>query len=148
VNVPAAKADAPTPEKTKSSEVIVPDLKVPATAVEPASRVIVTRVLIEPAVTNAAVVLLCTTEVAMKVTGEPVAPVDVAVNVLAPALAPNLHDPTVAMPEALVVAVAPVMEPPPLATAKVTLTPETGLLSASVIMTEGSVETVALAFAL
>ena len=147
VYVPAAKADAPTPEKTKSSEVIVPVLKVPIT-VEPTSRVIVTRVLNEPAVTNAAEVLLCTTDVAVKVTGEPGIPVDVAVNVLAPALAPNVHEPTVATPEALVVLVAPVIEPPPLATAKVTLTPETGLLSASVMMTEGSVETAALAFAL
>ena len=147
MNVPAAKEDAPTPEKTKSSEVIVPVLKVPIT-VEPTSRVIVTLVLNEPAVTNAAEVLLCTTEVAVKVTGEPDIPVDVAVNVLAPALAPNLHDPTVAIPEALVVVVAPEIAPPPLATAKVTLTPETGLLSASVMMTEGRMETSVLAVAL
>jgi hypothetical protein len=66
--------------------------------------------------------------VAVKVTGEPVSPAEVAVNVFDPALAPKVHEPTVAIPEALVVVAAPVIEPLPLATAKVTLTPETGLL--------------------
>jgi hypothetical protein len=66
--------------------------------------------------------------VAVKVTGEPVSPVEVAVKVFDPALVPKVQEPTVAIPEALVVVVAPVIEPPPLATAKVTLTPETGLL--------------------
>ena len=66
--------------------------------------------------------------VAVKVTGEPVSPAEVAVKVFDPALVPKVQEPTVAIPEAFVVVVAPVIEPPPLATAKVTLTPETGLL--------------------
>ena len=65
--------------------------------------------------------------VALKVTGEPLRPALVAVRLLAPALVPSVQLPTVAMPLALVMAVRPVAEPPPLATAKVTLTPETGL---------------------
>ena len=64
----------------------------------------------------------------MKVTGEPVRPALVAVRVLAPAVVPSVQLPTVAMPAALVVAEAPVTEPPPEATAKVTVTPATGLL--------------------
>jgi hypothetical protein len=64
-----------------------------------------------------------------------------AVSVLAPALAPSFQLPTVAMPPAFVVGVRPVVEPPPLATAKVTLTPETGLLLTSVTRTLGAVAT-------
>ena len=79
--------------------------------------------------------------VAVKVTGEPVSPGLVAVRVLAPAVVPSVQLPTVAMPEALVVAAAPVTEPPPEATAKVTATPETGLLLASVTSTLGAVAT-------
>jgi len=48
--------------------------------------------------------------------------------VLAPAVVPSVQLPTVAMPEALVVAEAPVMEPPPEATANVTTTLGTELL--------------------
>ena len=66
--------------------------------------------------------------VAVKVSGEPVRPGLVAVSVLAPAVVPSVQLPTVAMPDALVVADAPVTEPPPEATAKVTATPATGLL--------------------
>ena len=84
----------------------------------------------------------------MKVTGEPDNPVDVAVRVFVPALVPKVHDATVAIPAALVVAAAPVIEPLPLATAKVTLTPETGLLLASLMMTEESTETVVATVAL
>jgi hypothetical protein len=77
----------------------------------------------------------------VKVTGESVSPAAVAVNVFDPAISPKVHDPTVAIPEASVIAISPVIEPPPLATAKVTLTPEIGLSLASLMMTEGSVET-------
>ncbi len=79
--------------------------------------------------------------VALKVTGEPLRPVLVAVRVLAPAVVPKVQLPTVAMPLALVVAEALVSEPPPLATAKVTFTPDTGLLLASLTMTLGAVAT-------
>ena len=81
--------------------------------------------------------------VALKVRGEPSRPVLVAVKVLAPALAPRVQLPTVAMPEALVVAERPVAEPPPEATAKVTLTPATGLPLASVTRTLGAMPTAA-----
>ena len=64
--------------------------------------------------------------VALKVTGEPVRLALVAVRVLGPAWVPSVQPPTVAMPAALVVAVGPLTEPPPEATAKVTLTPLTG----------------------
>ena len=79
--------------------------------------------------------------VAVKVTGEPLRPALVAVSVLGPGVAPSVQLPTVAMPEALVVAAAPVTEPPPEATAKVTATPETGLLLASVTSTLGGTVT-------
>ncbi len=80
--------------------------------------------------------------VAVKVTGDPLRPARVAVSVLAPAVVPSLQLPTVAIPEALVVALAPVTEPPPEATAKVTTTPETGLPPASMTLTLGSTATV------
>lgn len=80
--------------------------------------------------------------VAAKVTGEPDSSIEVTVNVFKPALDPKVHDPTVAMPEEFVVALPPVIEPPPVSTANVTLTPATGMLFASLIMTEGAVETV------
>ena len=79
--------------------------------------------------------------VAVKFTGEPLRVPLVAVKVLAPALAPNVQLPTMAMPAELVVADEPVTEPPPEATAKVTLTPGTGLPCAAVTMTLGSVLT-------
>ena len=79
--------------------------------------------------------------VAVKVTGEPLRLPLVAVKVLAPAVAPSVQLPTVAMPAALVVAGEPVTEPPPEATVKVTLTPGTGLLLVSVTMTLGGVLT-------
>ena len=74
---------------------------------------------------------------AVKVTGEPLSVPLLAVRVLAPAPAPSVQLPTVAMPAALVVAVRPVAEPPPEATAKVTLTPGTGSLWTSSTMTLG-----------
>ena len=51
--------------------------------------------------------------VAVKVTGEPVSEPLVAVMVFEPAVVPRVQLPTVAMPEALVVAEPPVSEPPP-----------------------------------
>jgi len=68
-----------------------------------------------------------TTPVAVKVTGLPVRLPDVAVSVLAPAVAPSFQLPTAAMPLASVVALPPVSEPPPEPRAKVTETPATGL---------------------
>ena len=64
---------------------------------------------------------------AVKVTGEPLRLTLLAVRVLAPTVVPSVQLPTVAMPEASVVAGEPVTEPPPEATVKVTLTPGTGL---------------------
>jgi hypothetical protein len=83
------------------------------------------------------------TPVAVNVTGLPVRPVDVAASVLLPAVVPIVQLPTVAIPLASVVWVPPVREPPPEATANVTLTPATGLLLTSFTITEGAVETVA-----
>ncbi len=79
--------------------------------------------------------------VAVKVTGEPERPLLVAVSVFVPAVVPRVQLPTVAMPEESVVAELPVIEPPPEATAKVTTTPDTGLLFASVTSTLGLVAT-------
>ena len=84
--------------------------------------------------------------VAVKVT-EPPTPAAVAVSVLAPAAGPRVQRPMVATPEASVVGVVPVTEPPPEATAKVTMTPETGLPPASVTLTDGAVATAAPAVA-
>ena len=79
--------------------------------------------------------------VAVNVTGEPVRLPDVAVNVFEPTVVPKVQLPTVAIPLASVVAVNSVPEPPPVATANVTLTPATTLLFASFTMTLGAVET-------
>src|ERR1041385_2462096 len=80
--------------------------------------------------------------VAVKVTGLPVRPLDVAVRVLAPAVVPRVHDVTAASPLALVVTgVVGLTVPPPEATAKVTATPATGLLNWSRTITEGGVAT-------
>lgn len=82
--------------------------------------------------------------VAVNVTGEPVSEPLVAVRVFAPAVGPKVQLPTVAMPLDPVVGVKPVAWPPPEATAKVTLTPLTGLLYASLTMTLGRVVTAVL----
>ena len=66
---------------------------------------------------------------------------DVAVSVLTPAVAPNVHEPTVAMPAAFVVAFTPVALPPPLATANTTAAPATGLLLAFNTSTLGAIAT-------
>jgi len=78
--------------------------------------------------------------VAVKVELEPM-PTAVALRVLAPALVPRVQLPTVAIPELFVVATAPVTEPPPPVTEKVTSRPLTGLLLASVTSTRGAVVT-------
>lgn len=79
--------------------------------------------------------------VAANVNGLPVKPVLVASNVFAPAVDPRVQLPTAAIPLASVVAVVPVILPPPEATEKVTETPETGLLFASVTNTLGGTGT-------
>ena len=77
--------------------------------------------------------------VAVNVTGEPERVPLVAVIVLDPTVVPRVQLPTAAMPPAFVVADALVTEPPPEATANVTLMPETGLLFASCTITLGAV---------
>lgn len=61
-----------------------------------------------------------------KVTGDPAKPATVAVTVLVPTALPSLKD-VPASPDASVVAVVGVTEPPPAVAAKVTATPDTGL---------------------
>ena len=80
-----------------------------------------------------------TVPVAVNVTGEPASDPLVAVTVFDPATVPSVQLPTVAMPPAFVVTDALVTEPPPVATANVTLMPETGLLFASCTITLGAV---------
>ena len=77
---------------------------------------------------------------AVKVTG--VRPVDDAVNELAPTELPTVQLPTAAMPAELVTAEAPVIDPPPDATAKVTDMPDFALPFASRTTTEGGIGTV------
>ena len=79
--------------------------------------------------------------VAVNVTGLPVSPGAVAVRVLVPAVIPSVQLPTVAIPLALVIWFAPVMLPPPPASAKVTATPWTGLPLASFTITDGGTAT-------
>jgi hypothetical protein len=80
--------------------------------------------------------------VAVKVTGLPPSPLEVAVNVFVPAVVPSVHDVTAAMPLPLVVTgVVGLTVLPPDATANVTATPATGLLNWSRTITEGGVAT-------
>src|SRR5262245_2846809 len=79
------------------------------------------------------------TPVAVKVAG--VTPLTVAVSVFAPAVAPRVQPPTVAVPVALDVWEPPVTVPPPLATANVTATPDTTLPYVSATRTLGAVVT-------
>ena len=65
--------------------------------------------------------------VAVKVSGLPVKEPLVAVSVLLPAVDPKVQLVIVAIPEFDVVADVPLALPPPVATAKVTLAPATGL---------------------
>jgi len=62
---------------------------------------------------------------------------EVALRTFAPVTGPSVHEPTVAMPEALVVTVAPETDPPPLTTAKVTVAPPIGDPFWSFTITEG-----------
>ena len=80
---------------------------------------------------------------AVMVTGEPVRLSLAAVSVFDPAVVPSVQLPTAAMPLAFVVADALVTEPPPVATANVTETPETAFPFASFIITLGAVATAA-----
>ncbi len=78
----------------------------------------------------------------MNVTGLPLSPADVAVKVFAPATAPSVHDVTDAIPPTSVnTAVVGSTTPPPLATANVTDTPDTGSPSWSETRTLGAVDT-------
>jgi len=79
--------------------------------------------------------------VAVKVTGLPESVPDVAVSVLLPAVVPSVQLPTVAIPLASLIWVAPVTLPLPGPGAKVTDTPETGLPNASVTSTDGAIKT-------
>src|SRR5947208_2605497 len=80
--------------------------------------------------------------VAVKVTGLPVSPVDVAVSEFGPAVGPKVHEVTSAIPLAFAVTgVVGVTQPPPDATANVTVTPATGLPVASCAITDGVTST-------
>jgi hypothetical protein len=87
--------------------------------------------------------------VAVKVTGEPLRPPLVAVSVFAPAVVPRVQAGLVATPAlSVVTALLEAIEPPPVATAKVTDTPLTALPCASVTFTDGAVATAVLTVAL
>src|SRR2546429_4057076 len=76
--------------------------------------------------------------VAVKVTGLPASPVDVAVNEFAPVSAPSVQPPIAAIPSPLVVTgLVPVRLPSPEATANTTPTPGTGLSNRSLAITAG-----------
>jgi hypothetical protein len=80
--------------------------------------------------------------VAVNVNGLPVSPVALAVSVFDPAVGPSVQDVTAAIPLAPVVTgVVGLTIPPPDATANVTPTPWTGLLLASLAITDGGVAT-------
>src|SRR5574341_1387885 len=80
--------------------------------------------------------------VAVKVTGLPASPLDVAVRVFAPATVPSVQLVTWATPPAFVViGVVGSTAPPPEATANVTDTPATGLPNWSRAITDGGVAT-------
>jgi hypothetical protein len=75
--------------------------------------------------------------VALNVTGFPLIPLGAAVAVTEFAPSCTVHDPTVAIPLALVLADADVRDPVPDAIANVTLTPDTGSPDTSFTITEG-----------
>ena len=79
--------------------------------------------------------------VAVKVNGEFIKPETVAVKELLPAVVPKVQEVTLAIPEPLVATLVAPKVPPPLAMAKVTVTPETTLPPESFTITEGTVET-------
>src|SRR5574341_1268423 len=87
--------------------------------------------------------------VAVKVTGLPASPLDVAVRVFAPAAVPSVQLATWATPPAFVViGVVGSTAPPPEPTANVTDTPATGLPNWSRAITDGGVATAVPATAL
>jgi hypothetical protein len=68
--------------------------------------------------------------VAVKVTGLPPSPLDVAVSVFVPAVVPRVQDVATAIPlPSVLTGVVGLTVPPPDVTAKVTATPPTGLLN-------------------
>src|SRR5690349_8667853 len=79
--------------------------------------------------------------VAMNVRGLPFTPVDVAINVSGPAVVPRVQPPSVAMPFAPVVGLAPVTVPLRELVENVTATPATGFPLASFTITDGGVFT-------
>jgi hypothetical protein len=78
---------------------------------------------------------------AVMVRGENTSVAAVAIKVFAPFAVPSVQLPTVAVPFASVVCVAPVIVPPPLATANVTPMPDTGFENASTMRTPGATAT-------
>jgi hypothetical protein len=83
--------------------------------------------------------------VAVNVTGLPPSPPEVAVKVFVPAVVPNTHEFSAAIPDEFVTTEAPVgdeIEPPPAVTANTTVTPATGFVP-SVTSTDGAVATAA-----
>src|SRR6266550_4043032 len=81
--------------------------------------------------------------VAVNETGLPLSPADVALRLFGPAAVASVQLPTVAMPLALLVWLAPVMLPFPGVTENVTATPATGFPLASLTITEGGIGTAA-----
>ena len=78
--------------------------------------------------------------VAVNVT-DPLTPTALAVRVFGPAAFPSVQLPTVAMPDAFVAVVPPVMDPPPAPAKKLTDAPLTGFPFASWTFTDGGVGT-------
>ena len=79
----------------------------------------------------------------LKDTGEPDNDPLVAARVLVPTIVPSVQLPTVATPLLLVIAVPPVIVPPPALTENVTVTPTTGFPLASRTITLGGTATAA-----
>jgi hypothetical protein len=80
----------------------------------------------------------------VKVRGLFVRDPEVAVTVLLPAVAPRTHEPKAAIPDVFVTTVFPLddeIDPPPVATANVTLTPDFGLPLTSTTSTDGATVT-------
>src|SRR5713101_2698180 len=83
-----------------------------------------------------------TVPVAVNTTGLPISASAVAVKVFAPAVVPRVQEVAAAIPLAFVsTAVVGLTVPPPVATAKVTATPATGLPLASFTITAGGMST-------
>jgi hypothetical protein len=116
----------PAAKVTEVAETALPKLSV--TFTEGAVETLVFTVALWPLPVLTAIELAApAVPVAVNVTGDPASPDAVAVKLLAPVVVPSVHEPTVAIPPAFVVAPPPATEPPPEATAKVTDVPDTGL---------------------